>query len=320
MDLGHGYRAFDSYQRRHGWLGFPLAVQQKYSDDQGGYLAASIAYYAFFAIFPLLLVFVSALGFVLRGHRHLQRSIVDSALGQFPVVGHDLEVHSLSGNGPALALGIVGALWAGMGVFLAAENAMSHLWGVPHSRRPDFFRARGRALLLLVVLGGGVLSTTVLAGAATVGAGWGIAWKLAALGASIALDFGLFWVGFRLLTPGEVPWSCLRGGAVAAAVMYALLQALGGFYVGHVLKNATNVYGTFGVVIGLLSYVYLAGHITLLAAEGNVVATRKLWPRSFSLVFEQPATEADRRALAQRAAVEGRRQDQRIEVGFEDRP
>jgi membrane protein len=316
MGLGDGYRAFDRFQQRHGWLGFPLAVQQKYSDDQGGYLAASIAYYAFFSIFPLLLVFVSVLGFVLRGHRHLQHTIVDSALGQFPVVGHDLVVHSLSGNTLALALGVAGALWAGMGVFLAAENAMSHLWGIPHSRRPDFFRARARALLLLLVLGGGALGTTLLAGAATVGAGYGLAWKIGALVASTALNFVLFWTGFRLLTPQEISWSCLRGGAIAAAVLYALLQALGGFYVGHVLKNATNVYGTFGLVIGLLSYIYLAAHITLLASEGNVVATRGLWPRSFSLIFEQPATDADRRALRQRAAVEGRRQDQRIEVGF----
>jgi membrane protein len=316
MRLGDGYRAFDRYQRRHTWLGFPLAVQQKYSDDQGGYLAASISYYGFFSIFPLLLVFVSVLGFVLRGHEHLQHTIVDSALAQFPVVGHDLKINALSGSALALTLGIVGALWAGMGVFLAAENAMSHLWGIPYTRRPDFFRARARALMLLLVLGGGALGTTLLAGAATVGSGWGLAWKLGALAASTALNFVLFWLGFRLLTPQEISWRSLRGGAVAAAVLYELLQALGGFYVGHVLKNATNVYGTFGLVIGLLSYIYLAAHITLLAAEGNVVASRGLWPRSFSLVFEQPATDADRRALRQRAGVEGRRQDQRIEVGF----
>ena len=50
------YSGFDRFQQRHPWLGFPLAVLQKYSDDQGGYLAAMITYYGFFAIFPLLLV------------------------------------------------------------------------------------------------------------------------------------------------------------------------------------------------------------------------------------------------------------------------
>jgi membrane protein len=314
--FGDAYRGFDRFQQRHAWLGFPLAVQQKYSEDQGGYLAASIAYYGFFAIFPLLLVFVSVLGFVLRGHRHLQRTIVDSALGQFPIVGNDLKIHSLSGNGLALGLGIAGSLWAGMGVFLAAESGMNHLWGIPFNRRPDFLRARIRALGLLVLLGGGALATTVLAGLGTFGASYGLTWKLGAIAGSTALNFGLFWVGFRLLISRDVPWRCLRGGAVAAAVLYEGLQTLGGYYVGHVLTNASNVYGTFALVIGLLSWIYLAAHITLLAAEGNVVATRKLWPRSFSLVVEQPATEADMRALRQRSGVEERRQDQTIEVGF----
>jgi hypothetical protein len=66
------YRAFDRFQEEHGWLGFPLAVLQKYSDDQGAYLAASIAYYGFFAVFPLLLVLTTVLGFLLQGHPHLE--------------------------------------------------------------------------------------------------------------------------------------------------------------------------------------------------------------------------------------------------------
>jgi hypothetical protein len=55
------------------------------------------------------------------------------------------------------------------------------------------------------------------------------------------------------------------------------MHARGGYYVGHVLKDAGNVYGTFALVIGLLSWSQSA-HITLRAAEGNVVATRRLWP------------------------------------------
>jgi len=65
------YGAFDRFQQRHAWLGFPLAVRQKYADDQGGYLAATISYYGFFPVFPLLLVFTTLLGNVLRAHHHL---------------------------------------------------------------------------------------------------------------------------------------------------------------------------------------------------------------------------------------------------------
>src|SRR5881397_1522996 len=116
MALGHTLAKLDRYQQQHPWLGIPLAVQQKYSDDQGGYLAATISYYSFFSIFPLLLLFVTVLGFILQGNRHLQNEIVNSALGQFPVIGHQLKLHSLTGSGFALAVGIVGSLWAGTGV------------------------------------------------------------------------------------------------------------------------------------------------------------------------------------------------------------
>jgi hypothetical protein len=135
--FGSRYSAFDRFQQRHRWLGFPLAVLQKYADDQGGYHAATITYYGFFAIFPLLLVLTTVLGFILQSHPHLEQRIVDSALGQFPVIGPQLSHGSLHGSTPALVLGLAAALWAGMGVFLASQNAMNHLWGVPFKRRPD---------------------------------------------------------------------------------------------------------------------------------------------------------------------------------------
>ena len=109
MRLRARVEMFDRYQRRHRWLGFPLAVRQKYSDDQGGFLAAAITYYGFFSIFPLLLVLVSVLGFVLQGHPHLQQTIVQSALGNFPVIGHDLVIHSIKGSALGHGIGIAGA-------------------------------------------------------------------------------------------------------------------------------------------------------------------------------------------------------------------
>jgi membrane protein len=212
--------------------------------------------------------------------------------------------------------GLVAALWAGMGVFLAAGNAMNQLWGVPFKRRPNAILVRARSLVLLVVLGGGVLGTTILAGLATVGTHFGPVSKIGSLVLSAALAIALFWLGFRLLTAAEVSWRQLRGGALTAGILYTVLQAIGGYYVGHTLKHASDLYGTFGLVIGLLSWIYLSAHIMLLAAEANVVATRRLWPRSFSMVVEQPATPADRRALTQRSKVEERRQDETIGVRF----
>jgi hypothetical protein len=55
-------------------------------------------------------------------------------------------------------------------------------------------------------LGGGALATTILAALATVGAPFGVTWKIASLALSTALNFGPFWVGFFVLTAREVSW------------------------------------------------------------------------------------------------------------------
>ena len=65
----------DAFQQRRKWLAFPFAVVKKFGDDRAGNLAALIAYYGFFSLFPLLLVMVSVLGFILRGHPDLQSRI-----------------------------------------------------------------------------------------------------------------------------------------------------------------------------------------------------------------------------------------------------
>ena len=71
----------DAFQQRHRWVGMPLAVVYKYADDQGGFLAALITYYAFLSLFPALL-----LGFLLlmgRVEEPLNRSAPERELEQF---------------------------------------------------------------------------------------------------------------------------------------------------------------------------------------------------------------------------------------------
>lgn len=312
--MGSRIARFDAWQQRRPAVAFPLAVLQKLSDDQGGYLAATIAYYAFFSLFPLLLVLTTVLGFVLDGHPGLHDSILDSALGQLPVIGEELQRRGLQGSVLGLALGLAVALWSGMGVFLAAQNAMNHVWGVPHVVRPSFVKARLRALVLLAVLGGGMLVATGLAALSSIGAGYGTPWKVASVALSVALDIGLVWVALRVLTARDVTWRELRGGAVAGGVAYAVLQSLGGLYIGHVLEDSSNTYGTFALVIGLLSWITLGATILLLAAEANAVATLRLWPRSIPPSADRPPTEGDRRALTLKGDVEQRREDQDVHV------
>ena len=268
---------FDRLRRRHAAIAFPLAVKRKYSDDRAGYLAATISYYGFFSLFPLLLVLVTVLGYVLDGRPGLQHRIVDSALGQFPIIGPELEQHSLKGSGLALAVGIAVSLWTGTSVFLAAENAMNRIWGVPADELPGLVSSRLRALGLLAVLGAGLLTTAVLTGIGANGGSLGIALRAGTVVGSLVANFFLFWLAFRLLTLGSVETRTLRVGAAAAAAGYQVLQLVGSYYVGRTLTNASNVYGTFALVIGLLSWIYLTATIVLVSAEINVVAARRLW-------------------------------------------
>jgi membrane protein len=254
---------------------------------------------------------------VLQNDPSLEQRLVDTTLAQFPIIGDAIRVGTLKGNSLALGVGLVIALLSGTSVFLAAENAMNQVWGIPFRKRPDPFKARAKALLLMLVVGAGVLAATALSFVGTSGSSFQLFWKAGSVGLSTWLYFVLFWTGYRLLTVADVGWAETWLGAAVAAVLYELLQALGSYYVQHVVRNASAVYGTFALVIGLLSWIYLGATIALVAAEVNVVAVRRLWPRSFSTVVEQTATSADERALSQRAEVEERRSDEQITVDFE---
>ena len=96
MDPLRPVHAFDRAQRKHPVLAVPVAVVKKFGDDQGGGLAALVAYYSFFSLFPLLLVFVTVLGYVLQGNADLQKSVEKSVLDQLPVIGDQIHVNALA--------------------------------------------------------------------------------------------------------------------------------------------------------------------------------------------------------------------------------
>ena len=303
----------DRYQRSHTWLGFPLGAVKKFGEDQAGNLAALISYYTFFSIFPLLLVLVTILGLVLKGNVELQRQVVDSALAQFPVIGNQIRdnIGSLGGNWLALAVGLGGALWAGLGAVDAAQNAMNAVWDVPIRDKPKFLTRRLRSVLMLVVIGGGLFLTAAASTVASSADSIGPLGRLLAPLLSAGVNILVFMVAFRVLTERDLRWSDVLPGAVVAGIAAALLQVAGGFIMDQRLQGASQTYGTFGVVIGLLSWIYLQAQITLLAAEVNVVRTERLWPRSL-ITDPDDLTEADRRALARHAETEERVPEQDV--------
>jgi membrane protein len=291
-----------------------MAVIKKFSDDQAGNLAALMAYYAFFSIFPLLLVFTTILGFVLQGNNTLYEDIKNSVLGHFPVVGDQLQTGQLSGKAAALVLGVLTSLWAGLGVTMASQRAFDRVWAVPFKDRPNFVHSRLRGLLLLMCLGGMfVLSAAATTLATTVFGG--ILAKVGGYAITLAVNFGLYVAAFRFLTAPTIPTRSLWLGAGVGALFLSVMQLVGTIYVKHVVANASNTYGTFATVIGLLVWLHLIAQLTLYAGELNVVVVRRLWPRSLVGPPDEPADQETLRALAK---VEERHEDERVEVHFNE--
>jgi membrane protein len=303
-------------------LGFPLAVLYKYIDDSGAYLAALIAYYGFVSFFPLLLLSTTVLGFALAGDQHLQQQVLSSALHQFPVVGKQLSDPARIGGGSVgLIVGILGSLYGGLGVAQALQYAMNTAWRVPRNRRLNPLRGRLRSLLLLLIAGGAVLATTFLSIVGSSGAGsLGVVLQVFALAASVALNSFVFVFVFRAATARVLSVSDVVRGAVAAALVWQLLQSFGVIYVAHVVKNASDTNGVFAFVLGLIAFLYLAAMALVFCVEGDAVRLDKLWPRSLMTPFTDNVvlTEGDRRAYTSQVAVQQMKGFERIDVRFTD--
>jgi membrane protein len=307
----------DRLQQRRAWAAFPFAVLKKFGEDQAGNLAALIAYYAIFSIFPLMLAMSTVLGFVLHGHPEWQSTVTDSALKNLPLVGNH-QPPPLHGNVAALVIGLALALWSGLGVAKAAQTAFNTVYLVSHTDRPNFLKSTLRALGLVVIGGFGLILTTILSSAVTSvhsvgGVDVGPGLRLVGIAIAVALNTALFLLLFRWLTVREVRWRDAAPGALMSAITLQVLQLASTAFIAHKLKGASSTYGNFAAVIVLLSWFYLQAQAVLLAAEVNVVRQYKLWPRAMT---DAPATEADFRAYEAYAERERYQPEEGVDTTF----
>ena len=316
----------DDLQRRRPLVGFPLAVLYKFSDDQGNYLAAVVTYYAFVAIFPLLLIASSILGFVLQGDKELQTQVLDSALSRFPIVGSQLATpEGLRGSTSAVVIGSVAALYGVLGLGQAAQNAVNVAWAVPRNSRLNPILSRISSLFLLVLAGLTVLAITILTSVAShvdvfgrdaaAGFGW-----LLTLG-SVVLNAAVLAVMMRFATTHRQSFRASLPGALVVAVLWQALQSLGGAYVEHVVNKADDVNKTFALVLGLLGLLYIASVSAVVGLEVNVVLVRRLYPRALLAPFTDAVqlTDADRRAYSDYAKAQRHKGFQKVRVSFRPR-
>lgn len=317
----------DRAQRRWSPAGFPIGVLYKFFDDQGNVLAAAITYYAFVAIFPLLLLSSSILGFVLQGNPDLQDALLDSALAQFPIVGQELgrPEGGLEGSAGAVVVGALAALYGATGLGQALQNLVAVAWAVPRNSRPNPFLLRLKSLALLFFAGIAVIGISVLS---AIGSNTEVfsdeltATVRLAIQLTTVLVVGLvLTVLFRFAAANRQRLSRAAPGAFTVAVLWQGLQYLGTIYATNVVTGTSSVNQTFAFVLGLIGIIFIAAIMAVLGVEVNVVLTRRLWPRALLTPFTDSVdlTDADRRAYAMYAQMQRHKGFETVSVRFDGR-
>jgi YihY family inner membrane protein len=312
-------RRLDAFQQRHLVPSFIFGIIKKFGDDNAGNLTVQMTYSLFVTIFPLLLLLVTIVGIVLADDPADRVRVLHSALGEFPIIGQQIghNIHGLKrSSGFGLTVGILGLIYGSTGLAQVGQFSMAQIWNVPVAARPGYLPRMARSAIFLVVLAVGLVLSTALAGFGTFGTHnvWlGVLGELLAVVVNVALYFA----AFRTLTPKQVETKWLIPGVITGGVAWTVLQAAGGYVVGHDLKGASALYGLFGLVLGLMAWIYLGAEITLYSAEVNTVLRHRLWPRG---LVHPPLTEADQRSLAFQVTENQQRPEQEVLTRFRDKP
>lgn len=258
----------------------------RWADDGCYRLAASLAFYALFSIFPLLLLSVTVFGFFL-GHdpsirQRLLGSVANATTPEFRVLLEQtldsMQTH-LTARGVGAAVGLVTLLFGASSVFSELQFAFNAIWRVKPPPSKGMWSAlleaaKDKAISFVVVVAAGLallvsLTVTTLLtaiGGSAQGASVNtVGWVLLETILSFAFLTGLFAAMFRMLPRADVRWRDVLGGATFTALLFTVLKHLLAWYLGHLGSYAA--YGAVGAVLGLLMWIYLASLFLFFGAE-----------------------------------------------------
>jgi inner membrane protein YhjD len=240
-------------------------------------MSAEITYYAFFAIFPLLMVFVTVIDIVFS--QKASEKIVNSAVSQLPVIGTDIinQVNTPEGRSVATVIALLTALWAGSHAFESFEHAIDVVWRGPAAPPASMVKSRLRAFLMMGVIGVAILVVTIVGAVLSrlhfVVPGLD---RVVTTLVTLALNTAVILVAFAVVTPGGPRWKAQLPGAVLGGVGWTVLQTVGALFVQHVVRGASDTYGVFAVVIGMLVWINIQVRMFLIAAEVNSVLAARV--------------------------------------------
>jgi uncharacterized BrkB/YihY/UPF0761 family membrane protein len=269
-----------------------------------------------------MLIGTSVLGFLLQGDDSLKQQLLDSALGRFPIVGNELGRPSgLQGSATAVVVGGLAALYGVVGLGQAAQNAVNAAYAVPRNSRLNPVVSRLRSLVAFVLSGLALITLGVVSGLANHSEvlGSGFAGTILGDATTVLLTGLVLGTLMRLALPERPAWGAVLPGGLAVAMMWQVLQRLGGLYVERVINHVSEMSGVFAVVLGLVALLYVAAVMAILGIEINVVLAKRLYPRALLTPFTDAVdlTDADRRVYTEYAQAQRHKGFEKVTVTFD---
>lgn len=256
----------------------------RYDGERGNQLAGAVTFFGFLSFFPLLALAFAVAGYVVVVYPQAQEQLLAAIEQTLPGIASNLDTGQLA-NARASAglIGLVGLLVAGIGWVTALRESLHRIWLKDPTEGGNFVVKNLVAVAVLIVLGGCLLGSVAVSSLATSATGLVLdlvglddvfvaQWLLRILSVVVILLFDtlIFLVLFSRLSGTEQPWRALVRGAVLGAVGFEILKLLGTYYIPTV--SSDPVYGTFGLMVGLLVWINLISRFTMFA--GAWTATR----------------------------------------------
>jgi membrane protein len=299
--LGAGGRASRdgkarSLEKLRGFAGLIKDAGVRWWDDNCLRLGASLAYYAIFSIFPLLLVAVTTVGFVLGHDAATRQRLLDAVASAsspafrtlFDDTLHNMQTHETA-RGIGAVIGGVTLLLGASAVFSELETTLNQIWRVKVPDSTGVWTSvlgalKGKAFAFAIVVGAALaMLASLLISAALSSIDRSVAgvavvesptlWIVAETGASIAVLTGFLAAMFRMVPDTEVRWRDVLGGALLTALLFTGAKRLLAWYLGHLGSYAA--YGAVGGFLGLLTWIYLASLFLFYGAEFTRVYAEK---------------------------------------------
>jgi membrane protein len=288
-------------RRRRPWFDHLARAGGRYERTQGDLMAAGVTYFAFLALFPVLLLVASIFGLVLARDAVLQQTLFHTIRETFPgSLGRQL-VRQLSdavdGAGFIGLIALAGFLYAGLRTVDKLRVGMERIWK-GHVDPSDVLRDNLQDVVALVALGGlGLLGLGLTGGVTQAtsrglhllglgdGAGYGVLTWVIAIALAVAGDVVIFLWLLRVVPSISHPLRLLLPGALFGAAGFEVLKLLGGYYLSLISGSVTA--SAFGGAVGLLIWINLVARFCFFTAAWTATL------RSVERVSPEPRSDAD---------------------------